>query len=43
MRAMTIAADCQLALPLEEIGAGADRWAGLPEQAQAQAEPRCWC
>ncbi len=33
---MTIAAQGQLALPLEDIGAGADRWAGLPEQARAQ-------
>jgi hypothetical protein len=33
---MTIAADCQLALPLEEMGAGGDRWAGLPEPARAQ-------
>ncbi len=33
---MTIAAEGQFALPLEEAGAGADRWAGLPEQARAQ-------
>lgn len=30
---MTIAADCQLALPIEETGAGG--WEGLPEQARA--------
>ena len=33
---MTIAAQGQLALPCEDIGACADRWAGLPEQARAQ-------
>jgi hypothetical protein len=33
---MTIAAEDQFALPIEGIGACADRWAGLPEQARAQ-------
>ncbi|HSL09615.1 MAG TPA: hypothetical protein VK887_16800 [Pseudonocardiaceae bacterium] len=33
---MTIAAEGQLALPIEGTEAGADRWAGLPEQARAQ-------
>jgi hypothetical protein len=33
---MTIAVECQLALPLEETEAGADRWRELPEQARAQ-------
>jgi hypothetical protein len=33
---MTIAAEGQLALPIEGAGACADRWAGLPEQARAQ-------
>ena len=36
MRAMTIAAEGQFALPIEGTGACADRWAGLPEQARAQ-------
>lgn len=33
---MTIAAESQLALPIEGTGGCADRWAGLPEQARAQ-------
>jgi hypothetical protein len=33
---MTIAAEGQLALPIEETGTGAGRWARLPEQARAQ-------
>jgi hypothetical protein len=33
---MTIAAEDQLALPLAETEAGADRWRELPEQARAQ-------
>lgn len=32
---MTIAADCQLALPLQETGPGAVSWAGLPGPARA--------
>jgi hypothetical protein len=32
---MTIAADSQLALPIEETASGVPRWAGLPEQARA--------
>ncbi len=33
---MTIAAEGQLALPIEGTGACTDRWAGLPEAARAQ-------
>jgi hypothetical protein len=33
---MTIAADCQLALLIDDGGGGAGGWAGLPEQARAQ-------
>jgi hypothetical protein len=36
LRAMTIAAQGQCALPIEETGDCTDRWAGLPEQARAQ-------
>jgi hypothetical protein len=32
---MTIAADCQLALPIEETASSAAGWEGLPEQARA--------
>jgi hypothetical protein len=32
---MTIAADCQLALPVEETADGAGGWEGLSEQARA--------
>jgi hypothetical protein len=35
LRAMTIAADCQLALPITETGSGAKGWEELPEQARA--------
>jgi hypothetical protein len=32
---MTITAEGQLALPIEETGVGASGWEGLPEQARA--------
>lgn len=35
MRAMTIAADCQLALPIAEMSSRVEGWEGLPEQARA--------
>jgi hypothetical protein len=35
IRATTLAADRQLALPIEETASGAEGWAGLPEQARA--------
>lgn len=34
MRAMTIAAGCQLALPIEDATPGAVGWEGLPESAR---------
>jgi hypothetical protein len=32
---MTIAADCQLAPPIDETASSAEGWEGLPEQARA--------